>query len=143
MFGFLKKSPFLNPDLSHKFNMLRGSEKRNFDAVADEAHAALSRIAVSMGTRYMLEMAVVVRKNGPIDLVASHLMNMMNREDYSSAFRVSDMTTAKDFVERDHNFYKGGPGSGLNYNSAVSHIANEAALWLSLKRNDLEPEPIE
>jgi glyoxylase I family protein len=138
MFGFLKKSPFLNRDLSHNFNILGGAEKRNFDAVADEAHAALSRIAVTMGTGYMLDMAVAVRKNGPIDLVAGHLMNLMNREDYSSAFRVSDMTTAKEFVERDHNFCKGGPGSGLNYNSAVSHIANEAALWVSLKRNDLE-----
>ena len=118
--------------------MLRGSEKRNFDIVANEAHAALSRIAVVMGTSYMLDMAVTVKKHGPIDLVSGHMMNLMNREDYSSAFRVSELLTAKEFVERDQGFSNGGPGSGLNYNSAVSHIANEAALWISLKRNDLD-----
>lgn len=137
MFGSSKKSPFLNPELTTKFNKLRGSEKRNFDIVADEAHAALSRMAVVWGTRYMLDMVLTVKKNGPIDLVSGQLMNDMNREDYSSAFRVSEMLTAKEFVGRDQGFSNGGPGSGLNYNSAVSHIANEAALWILMKRNDL------
>jgi hypothetical protein len=141
MFGFGKKSPFLRGKLNDIFESLNRSKKQQFYHAADEMFSHFHKYGDVMGMEYLLNCIIVKKRDvGVIEFIQGYLENLLIRDNYSVMFRVKDLQTIKEFVERDGAFSVGGPGSGTRYRSGLSHAANEAALWHLVGRNDINAE---
>jgi len=137
MFKFFRKPIFDDGDLDYAYRSLSSQNRKRFYKLSEETRAIFADKVKDSGSTDLFRMWVAVRKGGKIHLLSNELVHILNKNDYSSAFKISSMISTKRCMENygDHQFQGNGPN--FPFDLHVKNITNECALKIVMGLNKI------
>jgi hypothetical protein len=137
VFGLGKKKLFLDDELQSKYENLSFGDRGRIETLADEIHFTVHQQAqvMGMGVGAALFEDVFCNYQGVYGFSQPDMM-VVDVEELPFAFRLKNLKSAKKLFLDNPPAGLGSPGAGYEFNSGLSHMSLEVALWVLLGRND-------